>query len=72
MDSAIIIGIVIGNFAALILIIVGAYFFMKRHLEKKHQGRGAPDPGTQEKESVYQELQGQKNDIYQDLKVPTL
>lgn len=67
MDSIIIIGMVLGNIAALILIIVGSYFFLKRRMEKRF-GKSSPEPETHETESTYQELKGQKIDIYDNLK----
>ncbi|XP_066465474.1 sialic acid-binding Ig-like lectin 14 [Eleutherodactylus coqui] len=67
-DSTIIIGIVIGNIAAFILINVASYFFLKRHMEKRQLGNASPDSKAQDTESTYQELSGQKTDIYYNLK----
>ncbi|XP_066461733.1 sialic acid-binding Ig-like lectin 13 [Eleutherodactylus coqui] len=67
-DSTIIIGIVIGNITAFILINVASYFCLKRHMEKRQLGNASPDSKTQDKESTYEELSGQKTAIYYNLK----
>ncbi|XP_066461730.1 myeloid cell surface antigen CD33-like [Eleutherodactylus coqui] len=67
-DSIFIIGIVIGNIAAFILINVASYFCLKRHMEKRQLGNASPDSKTQDMESTYQELTEQKTDIYYSLK----
>ncbi|XP_066465475.1 sialic acid-binding Ig-like lectin 9 [Eleutherodactylus coqui] len=67
-NYTIIIGIVIGNIAAFILINVASYFCLNRHMEKRQLGNGTPDSKTKDKESTYQELSGQKTDIYCSLK----
>ncbi|KAM4015243.1 myeloid cell surface antigen CD33-like [Anomaloglossus baeobatrachus] len=69
MDFTIIIGIVIGNIAALILIFVGTYFFMKKKMENRQLEKPSPDLGKEETESTYEELTGQKNDVYQSFKM---
>ncbi|XP_066463152.1 TYRO protein tyrosine kinase-binding protein-like [Eleutherodactylus coqui] len=67
-DYTLIIGIIIGNITAFILINVASYFCLKRHMEKRQLGNGTPDSKTEDKESTYQELSGQKTDIYYNLK----
>ncbi|XP_040276756.1 myeloid cell surface antigen CD33-like isoform X5 [Bufo bufo] len=68
MDSTIIIGMVFGNIAALVLINVGSYFFLKRRMEKQQLGKIITDPGKQGTESTYQELKRRDNDVYYNLK----
>ncbi|XP_044127837.1 sialic acid-binding Ig-like lectin 12 isoform X4 [Bufo gargarizans] len=68
MDSTIIIGMVFGNIAALVLINVGSYFFLKRRMEKRQLGKIITDPGKQGTESTYQELKKRDNDVYYNLK----
>ncbi|XP_066465473.1 sialic acid-binding Ig-like lectin 13 [Eleutherodactylus coqui] len=53
-DSIFIIGIVIGNIAAFILINVASYFCLKRHMEKRQLGNASPDSKTQDMESTYE------------------
>ncbi|XP_073511423.1 sialic acid-binding Ig-like lectin 14 [Phyllobates terribilis] len=69
MNSTIIIGMVISNIVVLILIFVGINFFMKRKMEKRQLAMRSPDPGTQGTECTYQELKGQKNDVYHNFKM---
>ncbi|XP_056399881.1 sialic acid-binding Ig-like lectin 12 [Hyla sarda] len=68
LDFSFIIGMVIGNIVALILIYVGSYFCLRRHMEKRQLEKGPPDQGTQVTESTYEELKGQRNDIYYNFK----
>ncbi|XP_069804496.1 sialic acid-binding Ig-like lectin 13 [Dendropsophus ebraccatus] len=69
LDSTIIIGLVIGNIVLLILGIMGSYYFLKRHLEKRQLEKRSSDPRTKGAESTYEELKGQKNEFYSELKV---
>ncbi|XP_073511863.1 sialic acid-binding Ig-like lectin 13 [Phyllobates terribilis] len=67
-DSAIIIGIVIGNIAILILIIVGSCYFLRKHVEKANKSLDSRTQVTEVTESTYQELKGQKTDIYYNMR----
>ncbi|XP_075183301.1 sialic acid-binding Ig-like lectin 13 [Anomaloglossus baeobatrachus] len=60
MDSAIIIGMVIGNIVVLV-IIAGCCFFLRKHKEKANKSL---DSRIQVAESTYQDLKGQKTDVY--------
>ncbi|XP_073511864.1 sialic acid-binding Ig-like lectin 9 [Phyllobates terribilis] len=62
-DSGIIAAMAVGNFVILILIFVGTYYFLKRSMEKQSLGNGSQSQ-TQGRESNYQNLNGQENDIY--------
>ncbi|XP_044142720.1 sialic acid-binding Ig-like lectin 14 isoform X1 [Bufo gargarizans] len=70
MDSIFIAGMVAGNIIILTLITVGSYFFLKKHTEKKKLGN-KPNGGEQREqgtESTYQDLIGQKDDIYYNIR----
>ncbi|XP_040276760.1 sialic acid-binding Ig-like lectin 8 isoform X1 [Bufo bufo] len=58
-------GMVAGNIVILILIVVGTYCFLKRHMEKRLLVKGSGEQGA---ESTYQNLIGQKNDIYYSIR----
>ncbi|XP_063798398.1 sialic acid-binding Ig-like lectin 8 [Pseudophryne corroboree] len=61
-DYKIIGGIVAGNVIILILISLGLFCFLKRYMEKRPLGSGRDE--REVTEPTYQDLKGQKNDIY--------
>ncbi|XP_066465476.1 sialic acid-binding Ig-like lectin 13 [Eleutherodactylus coqui] len=66
-----IIGMVVGNVVILALIIVGSCCFLIKHTKKKQAGNGLQDskPSGEDTDSTYQDLIGQKDDIYYNLRI---
>ncbi|XP_071969072.1 sialic acid-binding Ig-like lectin 14 [Engystomops pustulosus] len=64
-DSGIIAAMVVSNIVILILIFGGTYCFLKRHMKKRPLGNTTQNSrGT---EHMYENLSGQKNDIYYNI-----
>ncbi|XP_073426702.1 sialic acid-binding Ig-like lectin 13 isoform X2 [Dendrobates tinctorius] len=71
MDSFLITGMVVGNIVILILMILGSYCFLKKHAEKKQLENGTHNYGPKEErtESIYQDLMGQQDSTYYNIKM---
>ncbi|XP_069597618.1 sialic acid-binding Ig-like lectin 14 isoform X2 [Ranitomeya imitator] len=71
MDSSLITGMVVGNVIILILIILGSYCFLKKHAEKKLLGNGTQnsEPKDDRTESTYQDLTGQQDNTYYNIRI---
>ncbi|XP_077113445.1 sialic acid-binding Ig-like lectin 9 [Ranitomeya variabilis] len=67
-DSGIIAAMAVGNVVILILIFVGTYYFLKRNMAKRSLGKESQSQ-TQRRESNYQNLNGQENDVYYSLRM---
>ncbi|XP_077116178.1 uncharacterized protein LOC143770439 [Ranitomeya variabilis] len=71
MDYFLITGMVVGNIIILILIILGSYCFLKKHAEKKQLGNGTHNskPKEDRTESTYQDLMGQQDNTYYNIRM---